>query len=82
VFNSNNFCTFTISGAAYTLPASGCRSSSSGTLDSVGDFGYYWSGSAADSGNAYELNFDSGNAYADDDTLRNFGQPVRCVLQE
>jgi uncharacterized protein (TIGR02145 family) len=80
---TSTYGTFTgISGTTYYLPASGYRDSSHGSLYDVGDYGFYWSGSAYGSGSAYELLFSSSDAYAGYATSKSVGQPVRCVLQE
>jgi uncharacterized protein (TIGR02145 family) len=67
---------------SYVLPASGYRDYSDGSLENVGDFGSYWSGSAYSSSLAYELYFGSSDASADGCGYRSYGFPVRCVLQE
>jgi uncharacterized protein (TIGR02145 family) len=64
---------------SYVLPASGFRDNSYGSLYRVGNYGYYWSGSAYSSSNAFELYFRSSNAGAGDNASRSNGQPVRCV---
>ena len=73
-------------GSASTIwyPASGCRSSSSGTLGTVGSLGYYWSCSPypSFSYNACLLYlYYIGNVYPSYNNLRAYGYPVRC-LQE
>jgi uncharacterized protein (TIGR02145 family) len=73
---------FTGTGTSYTLPASGYRDHSSGTLNSVGYSGLYWSDSANNSSGVYYLYFDGGSADADYDASRGYGFSVRCVLQE
>jgi hypothetical protein len=70
----------TLSG--YALPASGCRSSNSGTLYDVGYSGSYWSGSAyGSSSGAYRLYF-SGSGISTDSYARYYGRSVRCVMIE
>ena len=62
-------------------PASGCRSFSGGTLDYVGDYGFYWSVSPY-SLYAYRLYF-SINSYVSPSTddYRAGGQAVRCARE-
>jgi hypothetical protein len=81
VFNSNNFCTFTIGDVTLTLPASGYRFNGTGKLDAVGDGGYYNSGTADDALSAYYLFFktDTGYTYT---AIRAYGHAVRCVKIE
>ena len=45
------------------FPASGYRSSSNGSIYSVGSNGYYWSSSSGDAGYGSYLRFDSGSVY-------------------
>ena len=70
-------------GSASTIwyPASGYRSNGSGSLDDVGNRGYFWSASPYDS-NAYDLYFyNNGYVYPSNDFVRASGRSVRC-LQE
>ena len=70
-------------GSASTIwyPASGCRDSSDGSLNDVGDYGYYWSASPG-SNYAYGLRFGYyGGVYPSNSSNRAYGQSVRC-LQE
>jgi uncharacterized protein (TIGR02145 family) len=67
-------------GNSIFLPAVGYRISSDGTLYLAGSYGYYWSSTQLDSGNAYTLYFLSsiavwGSCY------REFGQSVRPVAE-
>lgn len=62
------------------LPAAGCIND--GSLDDVGEDGYYWSSSfnGEDEGYAYYLYFDSEDAYPDNSNSdRYFGYSVRAV---
>ena len=61
------------------LPAAGLCSG--GTVFVQGDPGYYWSSTPDGSGNAYYLNFSSGDqrVYSSN---RDYGYPVRAVLNE
>jgi uncharacterized protein (TIGR02145 family) len=61
------------------FPASGYRRYSNGTLNSVGSFGLYWSGSAGDATNAYQLYFNSSYMYPAYSYNRTEGDHVRCV---
>ncbi len=45
----------------------------------VGSGGYYWSSTAANANNAYNLNFNSGGSYPADSNARYNGFSVRCV---
>jgi uncharacterized protein (TIGR02145 family) len=65
----------------YVLPASGSRNYSNGELsNTVGNRGYYWSGSAYSSGSsAYYLEV-SGITSKTFNTSRDYGMSVRCVL--
>jgi hypothetical protein len=70
--------------AGIVFPASGSRFEFNGTLRDVGNYGYYWSGSANNGRiyDAYYLSFVSGgtaSAYGKDGGA---GFPVRCVLIE
>ena len=64
------------SGNSIFLPAAGGGDGS--TLRNAGSGGIYWSSSYYGSGNAYDLNFFSGNAYTYDN-FRYYGFPVRPV---
>ena len=48
-------------------------------LSSAGNYGYYWSGRALSSSNAYNLNFYSSYVNPSNNTHRYGGQSVRCV---
>jgi hypothetical protein len=62
-----------------TLPASGRRwSSTDGTLNIVGNAGYYWSGSAS-GGAAYYLNFTGTSVTPDGTHNRTYAMPIRCI---
>ena len=45
----------------------------------AGGGGYYWSSVGRSSGDAYNLNFNSGNVYPSAGYYRYDGFPVRCV---
>ncbi len=59
------------------LPVAGSRRSSSGSLDDVGSFGFYWSGTA-DGSLSRRLSFSSSSAFMYSN-LRAFGFSVRCL---
>ena len=70
-------------GSASTIwyPASGFRFHNDGSLDFVGDYGYYWSASPS-SNYAYCLYFsDYGSVYSSGSHYRARGQAVRCVKE-
>jgi uncharacterized protein (TIGR02145 family) len=60
------------------LPMAGERDDSSGSLDLVGIYGFYW-GSTFSGTNSRWLVFNSSNAYMDTDVLRAYGSSVRCL---
>jgi hypothetical protein len=60
------------------LPAAGYRSHYSGALYYRGNNGNYWSSSENGSNNAWNLNFNGGNANTNNNNRRN-GFSVRCV---
>ena len=59
------------------LPAAGYVGSASNYL--VGDYGYYWSGTAYSGTKPYQLNFSRGFAKTQDYLRRFVGMPVRPV---
>lgn len=59
------------------LAAAGYRDGS--TVQDVGVYGYYWSSSAYDDGDAYEVYFDSGYVGPDNDGCRYYGDSVRLI---
>ena len=62
-------------------PASGCRSDSSGSLNVVGRYGYYWSVSPSGK-HAYYLGFNSyAGVYPAYNDYRAGGQSVRCIKE-
>lgn len=64
------------------LPAAGYVNGDS--FDSVGTYGFYWSGPATSNTNAYRMYFKSGTVYADTDGRRYDGftvRPVRLVAE-
>ena len=80
--STNKGISFSISSSSTTwYPASGYRNDNDGSLNLVGDFGYYWSASPG-SGSVYYLYFYSGRVYPSyNDNYRAYGLFVRC-LQE
>ncbi|MBQ7424485.1 MAG: RNA-directed DNA polymerase [Prevotella sp.] len=67
---------WTVSGCVF-LPAAGNRWGDS--VNNAGDNGNYWSSTANDENNAYNVNFNSGNLNADNNNNRNNGYSVRLV---
>ena len=61
------------------LPAAGNRNGTS--VNNAGTNGNYWSSTANDENNAYNVNFNSDNLNADNNN-RNNGQSVRLVRQD
>ena len=61
------------------LPAVGYRRNSSGTLDTQGSFGYYWSATEYNSSNGYHLDFDSTLNYPNNGNVKAYGFSIRCV---
>ena len=59
------------------LPAAGNRNGSN--VNNVGDNGNYWSSTANDSDNAYNVNFNSNNVNPDNNDNRNNGYSVRLI---
>jgi len=59
------------------LPAAGYRNGTD--VNDVGDNGNYWSSSANDENNAWNLYFNSGNVNPANNDNRNYGQSVRLV---
>ena len=70
-----------ITGDALWFPASGYRSSSSGSLSNVGSYGCYWSASPSSSNLGHSLYFDSSYWYWNNYGRAN-GFPVRPVAEE
>ena len=68
-------------GNSIFLPASGYRDSSSGTLGSVGSYGYYWSASPYSDNGGRSLRFYSSD-WSWDSNFRAYGFPVRAVAEE
>ena len=70
-----------ITGDALWLPASGYRNGSSGSLNYVGSYGYYWSASPSSSYSGHLLYFTSGD-WGWSSYRRAYGFPVRAVAEE
>ena len=66
------------SGYFFFFPASGYRNYSDGKLYNSGTNGYGWTSTPYNSSNAWNLNFNSGDAYVNNNNRGN-GFPVRCV---
>jgi uncharacterized protein (TIGR02145 family) len=60
------------------LPAAGDRDDNDGALSGRGDFGFYWSSTEGDSGNAWDLYFGSSGA-STGNFYRTYGRSVRCI---
>ena len=63
------------------FPASDCRDSSGGFLNSVGSYGYYWSASPSSDRNGHNLYLGS-SRWLWNNNRRSYGFPVRAVLEE
>ena len=77
----HNFWTNSSKTATINFPASGYRNDNGGSLDNVGNNGYYWS---ADPGSTYhgcDLNFDSGNVNPLNNYDRTYGFAARPVSE-
>jgi len=72
-------CTDKATGASLFLPAVGYRYGSSGLLNSVGSFGYYWSSTPYLTTNAYYLIFYSNNFYVYHNNNRTYCFSIHCV---
>jgi len=71
---------FGIEPNTFFLPAVGYRNSSDGTLETVGTYGLYWSGTGQIGTIAYTLYFSSGSAFLGE-SLKTYGFSVRCVKE-
>lgn len=60
-----------------TYPASGYRNNSNGSINNVGNNGYYWSSSSNNANNGSNLNFNSGNVNPLNNNNRANGFAVR-----
>ena len=78
---SNSVVANSITGDDLFFPASGYRSTSGGTLNVVGSYGYCWSASPGSGSNGRSLRFYSGNWYWNNGS-RAYGFPVRAVAEE
>ena len=67
--------------SGYFNPASGRLNYDDGTLNNVGDNGYYWSATPNNQTNGYNLNFNSSNVNPANNNNRANGFPVRCVQE-
>ena len=77
----NSVVASSISGEALWFPASGYRYYSSGTLSTVGGYGYYWSASPYGTDSGRNLYFGSGY-WSWGSSVRAYGFPVRPVAEE
>lgn len=70
-------------GNSIFFPASGCRIGSDGSLNDVGNYGYYWSASAYGSNTNDARNLSFTSSYWDwNGSYRSYGLPVRVVAEE
>ena len=67
--------------ATVYFPASGCRGNYDGSLNFVGNFGYYWSAVPSDTYYGCYLYFDSGDVNPQYDYDRSYGYSVRPVSE-
>ena len=77
----HNFWTNSSKTATINFPASGLRFSSDGSLNLVGDFGYYWSAGPNDTNNGCYLSFNSGSVNPLGIYTRAYGFAVRAVSE-
>lgn len=75
----NDTSKFAVHKDGLTFRASGYRDPADGTLQEVGKYGNYWSGSIAPSGNGYILVIDKQSLYPSTQRSRRYGATVRCV---
>ena len=64
-----------------TIPASGYRNNSNGSLNNAGSNGNYWFCSPNSTTNGYNLNFNSSNVNPSNNNNRANGFPVRCLRE-
>ena len=69
------------SASSIWYPASGCLLHSSGSLDAVGEYGFYWSCDPVDVNDAYALFIQASEANPHYSCPRANGVPVRCMKQ-
>ena len=77
----HNFWTNSSKTATINFPASGFRYNSDGSLDFVGNFGYYWSAVPNSTSYACDLYFDTGYVYPLGSNSRACGFAVRAVSE-
>ena len=77
----HNFWTSSSKTATINFPASGYRYYNDGSLNYVGDIGYYWSAVPSNTHNGCLLNFNLGYVYPLYNDSRAFGFPVRAVSE-
>jgi uncharacterized protein (TIGR02145 family) len=63
------------------LPASGSRGNGTGSMNSVGFYGYYWS-SSVNNTRAFDFYFNGVNINVEDSYYRALGFSVRCIAEE
>ena len=77
----HNFWTNSSKTATITFPASGLRSSNDGSLDVVGNNGFYWSAVPNDASSGCNLYFGSGSVDPLNSSSRTYGFAVRAVSE-
>ena len=77
----HNFWTSSSKTATINFPASGVRGSNGGSLNLVGDGGYYWSAVPGDTNSGCGLYFFSGSVFPLRIDARSFGFAVRAVSE-
>ena len=77
----HNFWTNSSKTATINFPASGLRNYNDGSLDFVGDYGYYWSAVPDGSSDGCSLYFSSGSVYPLNNYTRTYGFAVRGVSE-
>ena len=77
----HNFWTSSSKTATINFPASGCRSYNFGSLDSVGNFGYYWSAVPEALSNGCDFIFSSIYVFPLDARPRSYGYSVHPVAE-
>jgi uncharacterized protein (TIGR02145 family) len=78
---SGNYYTGTQIGDALFLPTAGLRSTSNGSLNFRGIYGYYWSSTADGSYNGHYLGLNSVDQGTGNNFSRSYGFSVRCVAE-
>ena len=64
---------------ANNLRAAGYKLGNSGSMYTVGSYGFYWSSTSDSTSGAYTLYFNSGGTGVDGGYARSNGMSVRCI---